>query len=196
MNIDYYITSSDVIEYLFCPAFTYFMHVLNIEQNEKRRFLVTKGIDIHEKNLVRNKDYLRKKAGAVKKESDLYLTSDKLKIVGRLDELLFLEDGTVAPLDYKYAYWDNKLYRTYKMQQTLYALLAEEHFNSMSNKAFIVYVRSKKKLVDFDVTPTLKMEAISIVHDILDIISNSKFPQINSSSMKCSDCTYRNICIK
>ena len=37
------ITPSIVIEYLYCPRFIYFMKILNISQNEDRRFKVTKG---------------------------------------------------------------------------------------------------------------------------------------------------------
>ena len=41
------ITPSIVIEYLYCPRFIYFMKILNISQNEDRRFKVTKGREVH-----------------------------------------------------------------------------------------------------------------------------------------------------
>ena len=123
MNEFQYITPSEVIEYLFCPRFVYYMNVMKVDQHENRRALVNKGRDIHKLKLVQNKDYLSKKAGAIDKLNDVYLSSENLKLVGKIDEVLFLQDGTAAPLDYKYAFWENKIFKTHKYQQTLYALL-------------------------------------------------------------------------
>ena len=66
-----FITPSEVLEYIFCPRFVYFMSVLKIDQHEHRRHLVNKGRDIHELKLVQNKDYLRAKIGAKDKLLDL-----------------------------------------------------------------------------------------------------------------------------
>ena len=104
-----FITPSEVMEYLFCPRFVYYMNTMKIEQHEHRRTLVNKGRDIHKLKMVQNKDYLRKKAGAIDKLTDVYLSSEKLKLVGKVDEVLFLVDGSAAPLDYKYAFWENKI---------------------------------------------------------------------------------------
>ena len=60
-----FVTPSEVIEYLYCPRFIYFMDVLKIPQHEHKRFLVNKGREIHKLKLVRNKDYIRKKIGAI-----------------------------------------------------------------------------------------------------------------------------------
>ena len=90
MNDFQFITPSEVMEYLFCPRFVYFMNVLKVEQHEHRRTLVNKGRDIHKLKMVQNKDYLRKKAGAVDKLTDVYLSSDKLKLVGKVDEVFSL----------------------------------------------------------------------------------------------------------
>ncbi|HON97333.1 MAG TPA: hypothetical protein PK222_03655, partial [Bacteroidales bacterium] len=81
MNEFQYITPSEVIEYLFCPRFVYYMNVMKVDQHEHRRALVNKGRDIHKLKLVQNKDYLRKKAGAIDKLNDVYLSSENLKLV-------------------------------------------------------------------------------------------------------------------
>lgn len=189
-----FVTPSEVIEYMYCPRFIYFMNVLNITQHEHRRTLVNKGRDIHQLKMVRNKDYLRRKVGAISKELDVYLTSEKLKLVGRMDEVLFLDDGNAAPLDYKFAFWDDRIYKTLKMQQTLYALLIEENYNLKVEKAFLVYIRSKNKLVELQITAAMKKKAMDIVNEIFDIININYFPKAAKSKAKCSDCTYRNLC--
>ena len=114
------------------------MHVLKIEQQEHKRALVNKGRDIHMLKMVRNKDYLRQKIGVIDKKIEVYLSSENLKLVGKIDEVLFLDNHEAAPLDYKYAFWENRLYKTLKMQQTLYALLIEENYNIAVNKAYLV----------------------------------------------------------
>jgi len=189
-----FVTPSEVIEYLFCPRFIYYMNVLKIEQHEHKRILVNKGRDIHQLKMVRNKEYLRKKIGAIDKKIDVYLTSEKLKLVGRIDEVLFLTDGKAAPLDYKFAFWENRIFKTHKMQQTLYALLIEENFDKKVNKAFLVYVRSKNRLEEIRITENMKIKALEIVNEIFDILNINYFPNKTKDKNKCFDCTYRNLC--
>lgn len=190
-----FVTPSEVMEYLFCPRFIYYMNILKIGQNEHTRNLVNMGRDIHQLKMVRNKDYLRKKLGCVDKKIDAYLSSEKLKLVGKVDEILFLEDNSAAPLDYKYAFWEDRLYKTLKTQQTLYALLIEDIFKVKVEKAFIVYVRSKNHVETLPITPSMKKEAVAIVDDIFDILNFNFFPKKSKSSKnKCPDCAYRNLC--
>jgi len=189
-----FITPSEVMEYLFCPRFVYFMNVLKIEQHEHRRTLVNKGRDIHKLKMVQNKDYLRKKAGAVDKLTDVYLSSDKLKLVGKVDEVLFLDDGSAAPLDYKYAFWENKVYKTLKYQQVLYALLIMENFQVPVYKAFIIYTRSQNHLEEVAITPKMLDKAKLTLDEIFKIINMEIYPKPAKAKRKCLDCTYRNLC--
>lgn len=190
-----FITPTEVMQYIFCPRFVYFMNVLKINQHEHRRHLVNKGRNIHTLKLVQNKEYLRKKIGVKDKMLDAYLTSHKLKLVGKIDEVLFLNDGSAAPLDYKYAFWENKIYKTHRVQQTLYALLIEDNFNMPSNTAYIVYVRSKNHLEMLNITDSYKKKALDILDDIFKIINVGFFPNTQISEGKCSDCTYKNLCV-
>lgn len=190
-----FVTPSDLIEYLFCKRFVYFIHVLKVKQHEHDRALVNKGRDIHTYKMVKNKDYLRKSVGAIDKMIDVYLSSETLKLVGRIDEVLFLDDKTAAPLDYKYAFWENKIYKTLMNQQVLYAMLIEENFNIEVNRAFIVYVRSSNHLESFPITQAHKNKAKEYLDEIFEIINLSLYPKPTSSKNRCSDCTYRNICV-
>jgi len=190
-----FVTPSEVMEYLFCPRFVYYMNVLKIEQHEHRRSLVNKGRDIHQLKMVQNKDYLRKTAGAVDKLIDVYLSSVNLKLVGRMDEVLFLSDGSAAPLDYKYAFWENKIYKTLKYQQVLYSMLIMENFNLPVHKAFIVYTRSKNHLVEFAVTDAILKKAKIILDEVFKITNLAQYPKATTTKRKCEDCTYRNLCV-
>ena len=89
------LTPSHIIEYLFCPRFTYFEYVLSIPQYEEKFFKVMKGREMHELRAKQNIDYLRKKIGVTEKKIDQYLTNGWLR--GQVDEVLTLSDGTMAP---------------------------------------------------------------------------------------------------
>ena len=188
------ITPSHIIEYLFCPRYTYFEYVLDIPQYEEKFYKVMKGREIHDQKLERNKNYLRRKIGAVDKHLDQYLTNSWLR--GKIDEVLELADGSMAPLDYKFAEFKNRLFETYKIQQYCYACLIEDNFKRPVNKGFIVYVRSKHKVLEVPISSVMKDEIRNHAEKISKIIEGNYYPKATKYKRRCIDCTYRNICIK
>lgn len=188
------ITPSHIIEYLYCPRFTYFEYVLCIPQYEDRHFKVEKGRQVHDQKLERNKDYLRKRIGVCEKYADQYLTNSVLR--GKIDEVLLLNDGTMAPLDYKFAKFESRIYATYRTQLESYAVLIEDNFGKKVNKGFLIYTRSSNKLVEIDVTEESKENIKHVCSEVIEIIDTNKFPKATKYKQRCLGCTYRNICIK
>ena len=182
-----------MLEYLYCPRFTYFEYVMDIPQNEGKRYKVDKGRTIHEVARKRNQAYLRKKIGVMDKQCDVYLSSSA-GIRGIVDEILFLNDGTAAPLDYKYAEYKDKLFKTYRFQLIFYARLIADNFNVPVNRGFIVYTRSNNKLVDIDITDEDYVKLEKIIKEIQDVIYGCRYPKPTSTKRRCPDCCYRNIC--
>ena len=170
------------------------MNTLKISQHEDRRYLVQRGRELHNEKIVRQTEYFRKKIGFVDKKTDVYLTSRNLKLVGRIDEVLFFENNKASPLDYKFAEWEGKIYKTHKIQQTLYALLIEEYFNVLVERAFLVYTRSKNHLEEITITKNMKKLGKMIVEEIFDILNLNYFPKGTTYKKRCEDCTYRNLC--
>ena len=189
------ITPSEVIEYIYCPRFIYYMNCLCIPQHEEQRYKVQKGREVHEIKGKINKDYLRRKLGCTKKESSVYLASSKYHLRGIVDEVLFLNDGTLAPFDYKYAEYNERLYQTYKIQSVLYGLLIKENYQSEVNRGYICYVRSRNLIKELPISPNDFNNAIDIVDDILRIIQTGFYPKKTKNKSKCIDCCYRNICV-
>lgn len=185
---------SQIIEYLYCPRYTYFEYVLRIPQYEDKFYKVTRGREVHNEKLERNKEYLRKKIGVKNKWIDQYLGIEGLR--GKVDEVLQLDNGTFAPLDYKFALWKDKVYDTYKQQLYCYAVLIEETYKVKVEKGFLVYTRSKHKLVEISIPPIAKQEIKTSMEKMLLIIEQNKFPKATTFKKRCVNCTYRNICIK
>lgn len=188
------VTPSHIIEYLYCPRFTYYEYVLCIPQYEERHYKVEKGRQVHDLKLERNKEYLRKRIGAVEKHADQYLTNEFLR--GAVDEVLLLNDGTMAPLDYKFAKFEDRIYETYRTQLECYAVLIEENFGKKVNKGFLVYTRSSNKLVELEISEEAKQDIRRVCKEINEIILQNYYPKATKFKQRCIGCTYRNICIK
>ena len=186
------ITPSHIIEYLYCPRFTYFEYVVCIPQQEEKEYKVQKGREVHHEKSEQNRDYLRRRVGAVDKRINAYLSNDLLR--GVVDEVLTLSDGTMAPLDYKFARWEEKLYDTYKTQLACYAWLIEDNFEKPVTKGFLVYTRSKNHLLEVAVSRA-DIAAVQVAAEaIREIIQKNRFPKATKVRKRCEHCTYKNVC--
>jgi CRISPR-associated exonuclease Cas4 len=188
------ITTSDLIEFLFCPRFIYYIHCLGIAQHEDKRFKVKKGRDIHGQKEKSNIGYLRKDLKVEKKLQEVYMSSNHLHTRGVVDEVLFLEDGTAAPLDYKFAEFKEVLFKTNKYQSVLYALMIEDFFQITVNTGFIVYVRSHNLVKEVQITEKLRKEVTGMISSIYEICQTGFYPKGTLQVTRCVDCCYRRIC--
>ena len=194
-EFDYYITPSELIEFNYCKRFIYYMKCLNIPQFEENRFKVQKGREIHSIKENENKKYLRKKLGAIDKKINVDLYSKKYKIKGIVDEVLTLNDNTMAPLDYKFAKFDEVLYKTYKEQMLMYALMIEEMYDCKVEKCFLVYTRSSNLVKEFSVEEKDISKLKKNIKEYFKVMQGF-FPKATPSKARCIDCCYKNICIK
>ena len=190
-----FVTVSDALEYLFCPRFIFFERCLMVPEHQEKRFKVLKGRELHEIREKVNRDYLRKRLRCTRKEISVYLTSHKYHFKGEVDEVLFLEDGTAAPLDYKYAEFKNTIYKTHKYQAALYGILIMEHFGVDVKKGFVCYTRSNNYVVEIDFRQKDFEMAKQIVREILMIIQRGYYPEGTKQKARGVDCTYKNICV-
>ncbi len=188
------ITPSHILEYLYCPRFTFFEYVLRIPQYQDKFFKVQKGREIHERKARENMDYLRKRIGVVQKYINQYLTNDLLR--GEVDEVFLLMDGSMAPLDYKYAEFKDKIFETYRTQLYCYAWLIEDNFGRRVRKGYLVYTRSQNHLVEIEIRPEDLEHVKSCALAIRNIIAKNLFPKATRFKKRCTECTYRNICIQ
>jgi len=189
------ITPSEVMEYLYCPRFTYFLNVLKIAQYEEKRYKVQKGREVHQQRLEQNRDYIRKKIPMIKKEQNIYLSSQTLHVRGIVDEIIYLEDGSLAPADYKFSEYKPFLYNTHKIQTTFYAMLIRENYKQPVHTGYIFYLRGGSMMHEIKITEKLEREAKSAVAEMLSIIRNETIPKRTSNRIRCADCCYKNICV-
>jgi CRISPR-associated exonuclease Cas4 len=189
------LTPSDLLEHLFCPRFTWFMRVQNIPQYEDRRFKVLKGCEIHQRRETENKAYLRKKLGVAKKEVAVYLASPRLRLRGVVDELLWLGDGTVAPLDYKFTLPRDDVFKTHRIQILLYAILAREVLDEPVVRGYVAYIRGAARVHEIPVSPQDVEDVERRIDEIFAIIAIGRLPRRAPNRNHCVDCCYKNICV-
>ncbi|MBI4824738.1 MAG: CRISPR-associated protein Cas4 [Nitrospirae bacterium] len=189
------VTPSEVIEHVYCPRFTYYMNCLNIPQHEGLRYKVLKGRTLHEKRETANRDYLRKKLGCTDKDISVYLTSRNIGVRGMIDEVLYLSDNTLAPLDYKYAEYTDYTFETHRVQSTLYALLIMENYQKPVHKGFICYAKSENRIKEIVYTEKDFCYAKGAVREVFDVILRGYYPERTQWQNRCIDCCYRNICV-
>jgi CRISPR-associated exonuclease Cas4 len=130
--------------------------------------------------------------GAVDKRLNVYLTNGLLR--GEVDEVLFLADGTAAPLDYKFAKWEGRLYDTYRTQLACYAWLIEENFGREVRRGFLVYVRSKNHLLEVPIDRAAVEDVGVAAAAIRRIVEGCEYPAATKVRKRCEQCTYRNLC--
>lgn len=195
MEMDVSITVSDVIEYLFCPRFIYFIYCLDIPQHEEKRYKVLKGRTLHETKEKVNKNYIRKKLHCIGRENSVYLASSAHRIRGVVDEVLFLKDGTAAPFDYKFAEYREKVFRTHRYQSALYGIMIRENYGLDVKRGFICYTRSNNHVKEIEFKKKDFKDAVETVDNVLEIIQKGFYPQATKYKAKCVDCCYRNICV-
>lgn len=187
------ITASDILEYLYCPRFIYFENYLDIPQHQEKRFKVQKGRDVHEDKQRINSAYLRKKLGCIERKSSVYLSSAR-GIRGIVDEILFLDDGSATPLDYKYAEYKERTFKNHKYQLTFYGQLIKENYNTPVSRGFIVYTRSRNKLVEVPIKEKMYSELSEIIKEFSDVVQKGIYPKPTRYKQRCPDCCYRNLC--
>lgn len=190
----YVVTPSDVLEYVYCPRFIYFMNVLRIPQHQEKRHKVQRGREVHRSRAVRDAEYLRKHIGCVQKEVQVRIYSERLGLLGIVDEVLTLNDGTMAPLDYKWAEWEGRIHRTHEVQSALYGMLIEEEYGQPVERGFVIYTRSGSRAHEVMLTEELRSETSYILQDIQEISRTGTFPDATGHARACPDCCYRNVC--
>ena len=189
------ITPSEVLEHVYCPRFTWFMNVQNIEQHEDTRYKVLKGREVHQQRETQNKSYLRRKIGVVKREEAVYLASPKVHIRGIVDEVLWLRDGSMAALDYKYTESREEAFKTHRVQIMIYSMLIREVYGAEVNRGYIAYIRGGNKLLEVPVTEHDILEVELMISEIFEIIVTGKLPKRTPYRNRCLDCCYKNICV-
>jgi CRISPR-associated exonuclease Cas4 len=183
-----FISVTDVKHYIYCPRLIYFDHVLHAtpvfgSQQEE-------GKESHEEQVakeLRRKDavyYSREFVGA-EKLLFVPLCSDVLGLQGNVDMIIHTARGEFVPVEYKNMNSDGgRVCMDHKYQLVAYALLIEESFGTTVKSGIVNYL-PEGLIVQFEITPAMKIHVKRVIGHIKRIIQTEELPPIRVAKHKC-----------
>ena len=104
------ISSFEVIDYIYCPRIIYYEKTLKISESKMEAFKEEEKNRLEEKGMINRRwvwDRLKLRKQSINnleqwtnKEFNKELYSQKYHFHGKLDEILYLDEGTIVPLYY------------------------------------------------------------------------------------------------
>lgn len=185
-----FLTVTDVVEYVFCPKFTYFINVLGLKQFEQKRGTVTAGRKLHDKHEKGNLKYTPQEFSGKKIIAHKFF-SEKHGLSGKIDEAIEMENEIIL-IERKYS--DNHtIYPTLRVQLGLLSILLEENLHKPVRKAIVIFNKNKRKEIHIKIDDVIKKESLVLLEDVKKIISNETMPESNFDN-RCLNCCFRRIC--
>jgi len=102
---------------------------------------------------------------------------------------------TLRTTEYKFAEYKDRIFKTYKTQLILHALMIKETYNIEVNRGYLCYTRSNNLVKEIWFRNRDFENAISILNNIIEIIQKGFYPKKTRYLKRCIDCCYRNICV-
>ena len=193
-----FVSVTDIKQYIYCPRIVYFDRVLRAkpifgsQQGDSK--------ELHEDYVakeMRRKDaiyYSPEFVGAGKLMFSS-LCSSTYGLQGNVDCIIKTARGEYIPVEYKNMNSDKgRVCMQHKYQLVGYALLIEDNFNTVVKRAFVDYI-PEELILQFEITPTMKIFVKRVLGHIRRIIKEEELPPVRVARYKCGGgCGHRQIC--
>lgn len=179
-----------MVEHAFCPKFTYYGQVLGLEQFEEKRGTVQSGKSMHKRRAETNRSYVLQGVEG-KKLIGLKLHSQRLGLVGKIDEAIESENG-ITIIEHKYSD-RTKVGDTIQVQLGLLAILLEENFGKAVKTGIVVFTKERRESVTIDIDDSVREKALSMLNEVKLVIRSGKSPK-STFDGRCLNCCYRKVC--
>ena len=134
----------EVIDYIYCPRIIYYEKTLKISESKMEVFKEEEKKRLKEKGMINRRwvwDRLKLRKQSIdnleqwtNKEFSKELYSHKYHFHGKIDEILYLEEGTIIPLYYHNSKYTAREDEQYKNLMTLFFMLIEENYETECQK--------------------------------------------------------------
>ncbi|MHA1813925.1 MAG: CRISPR-associated protein Cas4 [Candidatus Thorarchaeota archaeon] len=174
-----YLTPTDVKQYVFCPRVTYFTRVMRLKpimgsQQEESQKMHERLADLEK----RRESLLKKRLPftVVKKEFEVSLRSDRLRVRGKADLIVTTDDGEIIPIEFKaMTSLRGRLRFDHKYQLIVLAILIEESRKKTVRRGFVHYM-SDESTVELRLTDSLRRMALTYLRRIEQMIESGTLP--------------------
>jgi len=194
-----FVSVTDIKQYIYCPRIVYFDRVLRAkpifgsQQGDSR--------ELHEEYVakeLRRKDAIYYSPELVGAEKIMFasLSSSVYGLQGNVDCIIKTARGEYIPVEYKNMNSDKgRVCMQHKYQLVGYALLIEDNFNTIVKRAFVDYI-PEGLILQFEITPTMKIFVKRVLGHIRRIIKDEELPPIRVAKYKCAGgCGHKQICL-
>jgi len=174
-----YLTPTDIKQYVFCPRVTYFTRVMRLrpivgsQQEESQKS--------HERlaELEKRRESLLKKKlpfTVIKKEFEVSLRSDRLRVRGKADLIVTTDRGEIIPVEFK-AMTSNRghIHLDHKYQLVILSLLIEEARDTIVRRGFVHYMNDEST-VELRLTDNLRRRTVTYLQRIENMIESGTLP--------------------
>ena len=193
----------EVIDYIYCPRIIYYEKTLKIFGNKMKAFKEEEKKRLEGKGMINRRwiwDRLKLRKQSINnleqwnnKEFNKELYSQKYYFHGKLDEILYLEEGTIVPLYYHNSKYTAREDNQYKNLMTLFFMLIEENYQIECQKGYILFLNdSSLKKIECTTKDFESMK--QYINETLNLIETEKYPLEAEGGTKCRDCYYKKIC--
>jgi CRISPR-associated exonuclease Cas4 len=186
---DEYFTVVDIKHYAYCPMIVYFTRVLHLHERITESMLY--GAESHDEAVVSS---IAVKLGAQRIIRGVELTSDRLKLRGRLDYLIVTRFGELVPVEFKWSETeDGSIKRDHKLQLASYALMVEEAYGRPVKRIVVYYERSSK-IVVVPLDADVKKQVKRILDSMERITLSEDPPKHKPRPTRCLNCGFKAYC--
>ncbi|OQY83648.1 MAG: CRISPR-associated protein Cas4 [Anaerolineae bacterium UTCFX5] len=182
-------TVTDLKQHIYCQRISYFHLCLPDIRPVTRKMSI--GIERHVDERKRAARRTMAMYGLTEGELlfDVDVTSSRLNLVGRLDQLVIAADELIV-VDYKVASRHGK---HQEVQLAAYAMMAEESYLLPAKRGFI-YLTKAKKAVEIRISSQLRKIVESALQEMTVIQQTEWMPQPTEWRQRCLDCEFRRFC--
>lgn len=193
-----FVSVTDIKQYIYCPRIVYFDRVLHATPMFGSQQKDSKELheDYVEKEL-RRKDAIYYSPEFVGAEKFMFisLSSSTYGLQGNVDCIIKTAKGEYILVEYKNMNSDKgRVCMQHKYQLVGYALLIEDNFNTTVKRAFVDYI-PEGLILQFEITPTMKIFVKRVLGHIRRIIKDEELPPIRVAKYKClGGCGHKEVC--
>ncbi|MDH5462738.1 MAG: CRISPR-associated protein Cas4 [Nitrosopumilus sp.] len=184
------LTVTDVVEYAFCPKFTYFINVLGLDQYEQKRGTVIAGRKLHQLHERNNPTYVPH-ANKGKKLVARKFYSEKLDLSGKIDEAVETNSEIIL-IERKYSDICD-MSDTLLVQLGLLSILIEENLGKPVRNAIVIFSKTTRKQITAVIDDAVKNQSLEILEKTRKVIQMGIMPDADFDN-RCLNCCFRKIC--
>jgi len=184
-------TITDLRQYAYCPRIPYFTYVMPLIRPLSGK--MREGLQAHEEQGAREMRRTLSKyglRGQVERHEDVWLSSQKLRLSGRLDLLLVTTEEAI-PVEYKNTAGGVGI--NHRVQLTAAALLVEERWNMPVRRGFVHALLSGRR-IEVAITDDLRDRVRTELAALQAMVDTEMMPGPTSILARCTDCEFRRFC--